>query len=404
MSLLLSDTSICEVVSFFTKFGIDVGLLVPTYTGLDKSILDANSAFRDFLSIYKIHDYEKQLQGTNNKVIIESKFVGLDCSQVSKTSLYRPETKSGDPRIWFSGLKQYANPNNLLVFFIGNKGDFYCVNASNKKLMESGNHQGSYFNSLLCKSIPEKSAIASDLLNLIKTISMKGYVKSLRSGPTGVGFTLETLLGISANSSKEPDFCGIEIKSGRVNSKGKPKSRSTLFSAVPDWSSSVINSATKILALHGYKKGNGRLQLYCTLDNKPNSLGFYLNVDNGEDVLHALKNSNNELNNIVQWGIPKLRVSLAQKHKETFWVKAMTQKNNGSEEFYFTEVEHTFSPFTVNLGSLFTEGIIQVDFTLSMKELSNGGSKTRDHGYLFKIWDYNRNLIFPPGKTYSLIG
>ena len=34
----------------------------------------------------------------------------------------------------------------------------------------------------------------------------------------GVGYTLETLLGIAANSSKAPDYKGIEIKSGRQKS------------------------------------------------------------------------------------------------------------------------------------------------------------------------------------------
>ena len=48
-------------------------------------------------------------------------------------------------------------------------------------------------------------------------IQDKGYVKSLRNGPTGIGKTCETLLGITENNLSSPDLGEIELKSKREN-------------------------------------------------------------------------------------------------------------------------------------------------------------------------------------------
>lgn len=37
-------------------------------------------------------------------------------------------------------------------------------------------------------------------------IKNKGYIKTMRNGPTGVGYTLEYLLGINENNKAKPDI------------------------------------------------------------------------------------------------------------------------------------------------------------------------------------------------------
>jgi len=49
-------------------------------------------------------------------------------------------------------------------------------------------------------------------------IKQAGYVRSTRSGPTGVGHTFETLLGLEENNIAPPDLGEVEIKARRVNS------------------------------------------------------------------------------------------------------------------------------------------------------------------------------------------
>ena len=70
-------------------------------------------------------------------------------------------------------------------------------------------------------------------INLLKnkfyTIKNLGWVKSLRKGSTGIGYTFESLLGKKEDTLTLPDFNGIEIKSHRKNSK----SYITLFNYNP---------------------------------------------------------------------------------------------------------------------------------------------------------------------------
>jgi len=57
-----------------------------------------------------------------------------------------------------------------------------------------------------------------ELKNKFMEISHLGWICSLRCGPTGVGYTFETLLGKNEESSSFPDYNGIEIKTHRMRS------------------------------------------------------------------------------------------------------------------------------------------------------------------------------------------
>jgi len=49
-------------------------------------------------------------------------------------------------------------------------------------------------------------------------IRQMGWVPSKRRGPTGVGHTLEQLLGLKENNVALPDLGKVELKAHRVNS------------------------------------------------------------------------------------------------------------------------------------------------------------------------------------------
>ena len=91
----------------------------------------------------------------------------------------------------------------------------------------------------------ETLIVAKELLGKLESICEMGFIETMRSGDTGVGFTLESLLGIAANSNRAPDYKGIELKSGR--SKAHKKGKMTIFSKTPDWSISNLKSSTEIL-------------------------------------------------------------------------------------------------------------------------------------------------------------
>ena len=195
--------------------------VVPTETGLSKNIMDATAMVRFFLKFSGLHDYNEQKQGPDNKVLIKSFLVHLDSLEETTTSLYRPLTKKGDPRIWISKLPKYANPKDLVLLFSVNK-NIYVVNLSNIELAHSLETQGFVCQTIL-KSKIEANQAKEELLELLKEIHEKGWIQSTTTGDTSVGDTLEHELGIERNNSTSPDYKGIELKASRLNRNGRKK-------------------------------------------------------------------------------------------------------------------------------------------------------------------------------------
>ena len=68
-----------------------------------------------------------------------------------------------------------------------------------------------------------------DFISEYSKIKDKGWIRTHRAGPTGVGKTLEDLLGIQENNIDGPDFGEYELKSCRLNSN----SMLTIFTKTP---------------------------------------------------------------------------------------------------------------------------------------------------------------------------
>lgn len=401
--LALSDRPIEPVIEKFAEYGVAAALLVPTSTGLKKSIMDAHDALRDFLKTNGVHDFSTQATGPAAKVIVNAKLILEDRAIDIGVSLYRPETKLGDPRIWISRLKQFANAGNLLAFFVVER-QLFIANVSDLRVLSADASPRGELLRLL--RIWEKTLTphSARLLDLLRGVAARGWIKSLREGATGVGYTLETSLGISANNNRAPDFHGIEIKASRRGSRGlKPKNRSTLFSKTPDWDRSAYVTAMGALDRFGYRK-DGRLQLYCALNNEPNSLGHYLHVVEERQALYSVHRSaeGNE-EKVFFWNLKNLQDQLLAKHAETFWVKADVKKEKSGEHFHYVEVEHTKQPLIANVPALFELGHIELDYTISEKISPRMTRSVRDHGYLFKMWPRNFTTLFPKPLIHNLI-
>ena len=104
-----------EKLKVFTEYSISLTLIEPTETGLKKSIMDATGSVRNYLRKNNYHDFNSQAQGPDSKIIIDALIYEVDKVYKSRTSLYRPKTKKGDPRIWFTGLTKHSNPNDILA-------------------------------------------------------------------------------------------------------------------------------------------------------------------------------------------------------------------------------------------------------------------------------------------------
>lgn len=391
-----SDTGVADVLARFNRYNLEVALLVPTETGMAKSIMDATAPVRDYFEETGFHDYDTQAQGPEAKVTKGACFVHTDRLENTTVSLYRPNTKFGDPRVWFGKLKRYANPWNLLAVLV-HDSVAHVVNCSDPVVLSSLDDVNTPLGKIAAKSKPGSPPAVPELLSMIRQVWAKGFVRTLRAGDTGVGMTLESLLGIPANPHQTPDYKGIELKAKRLK-KGSGN-RVTLFSQVPNWNLSPIGSAWNLLSTYGYVK-DGKLRLNHEINAKgPNSLGFYLQVDS---ALDWLKQNHRDLqtsvtSHVTTWELEKLRQRLRDKHRQTFWVGAQCRGSGKNEEFHYVQVEHTKQPIVRNFDTLIEGGVISVDYLMSEK----GMGRVRDHGYLFKLHASDFRALFPPSEIHE---
>ncbi len=381
-------------IKLLTKNQVSLTLIEPTETGLKKSIMDATGSVRSFLKENQIHDYDLQGQGLENKVQINA-IIYEDFKITNSTaSLYRPQTKKGDPRIWFSGLTKIANPNDIIaiVYYDDSLHVFNLTRLDISSLINSS--LSNPFKELISVINFEESEIATELLNKLKTIAKKGYVKSVVNSDTGIGRTIESLLGIKMNSSKSPDYKGIELKSfrdSRNNRKG-------LFGKTPDWELSKFKSRVEILDAFGYWE-KGVFRLYNTIRGTGrNAQGLILKIEDKKDWL--VENSDRpEIGDFLVWKMETLRKELLKKHKETFWIRADSKIEDNNEYFHFTEVEHTKNPMIDKFEILVETGAITLDYPI--KRMPDG--KVIDKGCNFKLKSNCLDLLFPPSEKYLLI-
>ncbi|MBE6085776.1 MAG: MvaI/BcnI restriction endonuclease family protein [Selenomonas ruminantium] len=402
MMLAMSDIDIQQFLPLFADLGVSVAFLVPTPNGYTKSIMDATSPVRDLLKDNHIHDYEQQPQGQDGKVIVKSYFVSDDNMTETTASLYRPQTKQGDPRIWFSNLKKYCSPCNLLALVVLN-GNIYVINLSDPAVRRSITEKALVYD--LLSEIAHKNAfIANELRLKIQHIHDMGFIPSITPGDPGVGDTLEHALGISRNNSKKPDYKGIELKATRLTRNGgkRQTTRATLFTKVPD-EGLTYRQIVETYGKYQIPRGStiARLQLYETFRvSRANAYDLMLEMDSNNDKLKMIYHPDAAVRKYVSgWLMQNLRSTLLQKHPETFWVKAVSENHDGKEFFRYDQIQHTKNPNVSLLAPLIEKDIITLD--LAAHIVPDTG-KWRDHGLLFKMLPSDLPLLFGKPLIYDL--
>ena len=401
--LSMADVSLEAFLPIFASTGAKVAFLSPTPTGYEKSIMDAIGDVRVLLKEAGVHDYESQGQGPANKVMVDSYFVAPDGLIETAASLYRPVTKKGDPRIWFSNLRRYCSPHNLLALIVNDK-KICVINLSNQEIANSLLSHGFVYD-VVKQSVYESELIARELLNKIVQIHKRGFLPSITPGDPGVGDTLENALGISRNNIAAPDYKGIELKATRMTRGGSRRSttRVNLFSKVPEGGmtyAEIVRAYGKWV--YNAKKQERRLSLenttYCS---KPNSHGLILDVDSNNDLLHLCHLDDAAVRRRVSfWYLSSLRQQLLIKHHETFWVYAESINREGVEWFRYDKVIHTKNPNDSLLGALIEGDKIMVDLVAHISE--SNPAKCRDHGMLFKMWPADLPLLFGNPEVFDL--
>lgn len=389
----LSEVEI-DRIKLLAKNSVEIALIEPTLTGLEKSIMDATGTVRAYLKQRKIHDYDLQKQGPANKVQIESFLINEDKAHPSTASLYRPVTKKGDPRIWFKGLANYSVANDILAI-VEFQANLYVINLTRldiEKLVSS--LETNPLQEIVREIKFSSNIVAEELLMKLKEIAARGFVPALLNADTAIGRTLEHFLNIPMNSSKTPDYKGIELKTAREDKK----TRKGLFAKTPNWELSKFKNREEILNAFGYWE-KGVFRLYNTIRaTGRNAQGLILRTD--YDLNYLYENSDkDDVGDFLTWELEVLKNSLATKHKETFWIKAQSRFEDGKEFFLFKSVEHTKGPLLNQFGLLIDIGAITLDYPI--KRLPDGSIK--DKGCNFKLRPNALSLLFPPSNFYSLV-
>lgn len=388
-------------VKYLVDKQIEFATIQITETGLKKSILDATAPVRAYLKENYIHNYEHQPQGQEHKRLIDTVIFTEFTSYQTKTSLYRPVTKKGDPRMWISKVKdvEFLRADDIFAL-IAHKNNLYAVNLSNTDIPQiCALSNDTPLKDLIFAISKINSSTSAELLSLIRD-NMCVWTPSELLADTGIGRTVESLLGIKMNADKTPDYKGIELKSHREAAKV----RNTLFTQAPDWSISRLKSGRAIVEEYGYyRDGYDHKSLHVTLSaNKPNAQGLGLMLLPQRGILEADEFSSIPLEDgsyvkvedVAVWQIMKLHERLLTKHKETFWIDVDTKEENGVEYFRCTEILHTKNPIPAQFDVLLDQGQITVDFLLCR---GKGGDT-----YSFKIKSKARELLFPESDIYDL--
>lgn len=230
-----------------------------------------------------------------------------------------------------------------------------------------------------------------DFVREYKKIIAMGWIKTHRSGPTGIGKTLEDLLGITENNIDGPDFGDYELKSCRINSN----SMLTMFTKTPQ-PRGAANTLRKNFGYSSDAYDNNEKVLHATL-----SADRYVSIANTGYQLIVVCNPSKisivteDEEEYAYWTREQLKKAFEKKYKNKFiYAKALSKGVGAFEEFKFTEA-YEVSGFDYDaFVSLLEQGKIYIDLRIGQYHEGAKNGQTHDHGTAFRIKEIDQPLLF----------
>lgn len=214
----------------------------------------------------------------------------------------------------------------------------------------------------------------TELKKKLRAIKTLGFVKTHRVGDTGIGKTLEDLLGIKENNIPLPDIREIaELKAYRKNAT----SMLTLFTLEPqpkggDRDRTLLNN-------FGYsKRDNGRAkELHSTLScKKYNNQGLKLKVE--KDKVRVVGRGK-KLN--IYWGMKDLKNKFEAKLPALVYTLADSKEVRGVEHFHFDQAYFLEGFDFIRFKNMVKKDFIVVDFRMFYRP----DGSVRNHGTGFRV-------------------
>jgi len=218
--------------------------------------------------------------------------------------------------------------------------------------------------------------------NKFKDIREHGFYKSMRRGPTGVGHTLEQCLGLTENNVCVPDLGDVELKSHRDN----VTSLITLFTFNRKaW----VMEPLLAIRTYGTLDQNGRLGLYFTMSQQPNSSGLFLTVtDEVVSVQHISGKT------IVRWFNEDLSKQFQAKMPALLLVTARTELRGDTEYFHYYRARLLTGTSPTLIADQIRRGNILIDL-----RLHDAITYARNHGTGFRAKEGSLDQLFAKVET-----
>lgn len=214
-----------------------------------------------------------------------------------------------------------------------------------------------------------------DFVEQLESVRERGYIKTLRTGDTGVGYTLETLLDIEENNDERGDIRTggrtVELKAAREEGS----TTVTLFSKEPPknsrpiWNESLLNQI-------GYEDDDGRTALYTTITTEGYSPQG-LTLDLSESRVNVIHDS---LGVCARYPRSYLRQKFTSKFPELVFVSAKTQGESSTEHYWYSDSKHLRGFDIDSFYSALESGDLVVETRLHKSDGS-----VRNHGTAWRI-------------------
>lgn len=241
----------------------------------------------------------------------------------------------------------------------------------------------------------------NDVINSFKEnlnkIRQLGYVKAINNQNSGIGLTLENLLGKEVDNYPFPDYKNtIEIKT-KLAFSTKPVH---LFKLTPEGTSFI--ESKRLLKEYGYYTHDNLFKAFngTVFSNKMVKIGLFnyysLKVNYKEEkiCLMVYNNEKELIDNSTYWTFEKIENALLRKLKYLAFIQVWSTTRGGTKYYkYFKYNIYKFSNIYTFLN-LIDNGIISVTFSIDVYKDTKNYGKIHDHGTTFDIKKEDLDKLF----------
>lgn len=224
----------------------------------------------------------------------------------------------------------------------------------------------------------------SKLKRRIKKIKKKGFIRSHRRHNTGIGKTLEDLLGIEENNLSVPDIGEVELKAQREGSKAMI----SLTTKAPK----PRGVTRKLFEAYKYKDDEGKFCLHSPIRySSPNNQG--LKLDFGENDKLILANPND----IEAYWLPSIyKEIIKKKANKLLLVLAETtgKQKSRNEKFYYKKAVLLEGLTKESIKSAIKEDELLVELRIGVYRSGEKKGGYHDHGTAFRVLEKDIDELY----------